>query len=107
VQNLYAPVIVMDNIEVKVTEVEERAKSNSRRIDKLEDRADRSDKLYEAIATIQTKQDNMEGDVSEIKADVKKLTLKPGDEYSDLKGKILWAVIAAVIGLVLGKVGIG
>lgn len=89
---------------VKLTETENRSKSNSHRLDKAEDRLDEvehrvseSEKLVNSIALIAQRQDTMEGDVKEIKADVKALAAKPGQKWEDVVKYALSAIIGALV----------
>ena len=94
------------DVEHRLTEVEERAKSNSHRLDEVEKRQDNLDKLVSTVEVLATREERMESDVVEIKADVKTLTAKPAKRWDGLVDKIIWAVAAAVIAFLLGKVGL-
>ena len=48
----------------------------------------------------------MESDVKEIKADVKSLNAKPGKRWDSIVDKVIWAVLAAVIAFILGRIGL-
>ena len=48
----------------------------------------------------------MEGDVKEIKADVKAMAEKPGKRWEAVADKVIWAVLAAVIAFLLGRIGL-
>ncbi|MGM9608237.1 MAG: hypothetical protein ACI3XJ_12105 [Oscillospiraceae bacterium] len=92
--------------ERRLTEVEQRAKSNTKRLDEVEQRQDNLDKLASSVAALAVKQEDMDGDVKEIKADVKSLAGKPGKRWESIADKAVWAVLAAVIAFVLGRVGL-
>lgn len=94
------------DVEHRLTEVEERAKSNSHRLDEVEKRQDNLDKLVSTVEVLATREERMESDVVEIKADVKTLTAKPAKRWDGLVDKVIWAVAAAVIAFLLGKVGL-
>ena len=94
------------DIEHRLTEVEERAKSNSHRIDEVEKRQDNLDKLVSTVEVLATREERMESDVVEMKADVKTLIAKPGKRWDGIVDKVIWAVLAAVIAFILGKVGL-
>lgn len=81
-----------------LTEVEQRARSNTRRIDRLEARQDDLEQLTQAVAVVQTKQEQIETDVGEIKQGVKELQAKPGKWWD----KLLTAVLTALVGFALG-----
>lgn len=97
----------MDDKDViaKLTETEQRSKSNTKRIDRIEARQDALEKLTQAVAVVQTKQEQIETDVGEIKTDVKTLMEKPAKRWDALIAAIFTAVVGFVIGL-LAKGGI-
>ena len=92
--------------EHRLTEVEQRSKSNTKRLDEVEARQNDLDKLTTSVAKLATKQEDMDGDVKEIKADVKALNAKPGKRWESIVDKAVWAVLAAVIAFLLGRVGL-
>lgn len=93
-------------IEHRLTEVEERAKSNSHRLDEVEKRQDNLDELVSTVKVLAVREENVEKDVKEIKTDVKNLSDKPAKRWDNLVDKIVWAVAAALIAFILGKMGI-
>lgn len=92
--------------ESRLTKVEERTKSNSHRLDEVERRQDDLDKLVSSVSVLAAKQEQVETDVKEMKADVKTLIGKPARRWDAMVDKILWAVLAAVIAFVLGRIGL-
>lgn len=101
---------VCSDVEVKIehrlTELEERAKSNSHRLDEVEKRQDNLDELVSTVKVLAVREENVEKDVKEIKTDVKNLSDKPAKRWDNLVDKIVWAVAAALIAFILGKIGI-
>lgn len=93
-------------IMTKLTEVEQRGKSNTHRLEKVEERQDNLDALVSTVATMANEQENIKEDVTEIKSDVKTLTGKSGKRWDELVDKIIWAVVAAAIGYFLAQFGI-
>lgn len=93
--------------EHRLTEVEDRSKSNSHRLDDLAKRQDNFDELVGTVKTLVVREENVENDVKEIKSDVKSLTQKPGKRWDSLMDKIILTIAAAVIGFILAKLGIG
>lgn len=91
---------------VKLTEVEERSKSNTHRLDKMEKRQDALDKLTESMARMDERQTSMDGDVKEIKADVKAITQKSSNRWDGVVDKALWLLIGAAIAALLAQGGI-
>lgn len=94
------------NIEHRLTEVEERSKSNTHRLDEVEKRQDNLDKLATSVSLLAEREERVESDVKEIKCDVKSLAEKPGKRYDSLVDKVVWAVLAAVIAFFLGRIGL-
>jgi predicted nucleic acid-binding Zn-ribbon protein len=92
--------------EHRLTELESLAHSNKRRIESVEKRQDDLEKLTSSITTLAANQKHMESDVKEIKADVKSLNAKPGKRWDAIVDKVIWAVLAAVIAFLLGRVGL-
>lgn len=94
------------NIEHRLTEVEERSKSNTHRLDAVEKRQNDLDKLANSVSLLAEREERVESDVKEIKCDVKTLAEKPGKRYDSLVDKVVWAVLAAVIAFFLGRIGL-
>ena len=81
----------------ELTETTARSKSNTKRLDKLEARQDNLEKLTQAVTVVQTKQEQIETDVTEIKTDVKALREKPAHWWD----KLIVALIGAAVGYAL------
>ena len=94
------------NIEHRLTEVEERVKSNTKSINELEKRQDDLDELVSTVKVLAVREENVESDVKEIKSDVKSLTNKPAKRWDDFVEKVIWLVAAAVIGFALAHIGV-
>ena len=93
------------HFEHRLTEVEERSRSNQRRIDDIEKRQDNLEELTATVQVLATKEANVEKTVTEIKSDVKELTGKPAKRWEGVVDKIIYSVIAAIAGFVLAKFG--
>ena len=91
--------------ERRLTEVEERAKSNSHRIDDVERRQDNLDELVGTVKVLAVREKQVEADVKEIKGDVKSLTSKPAERWEMLITQIITLLAAAVVGFILAKIG--
>lgn len=87
-------------------DIEHRLSCVETRVDALEGRQDNLDKLVSTVSALATREERVELDVKEIKADVKTLTEKPGKRYDGLVDKAVWAVLAAVIAFMLGRIGL-
>ena len=94
------------DIEHRLTEVEGRSRSNSHRLDELERRQDNLDDLVSTVKVLAVREENVENDVKEIKNDVKSIKDKPGQRWDSIVDKVIWAVLAAVIAFILGRIGL-
>lgn len=92
--------------ERRLTEVEERSKSNTHRIDELSERQNDLDKLVSTVAVLAEREKNIESDVQEIKVNVKSLTDKPGKKWENLTSQIISILAAAVVGYILARIGL-
>ena len=92
--------------EKRLTEVEERSKSNAHRLDEVEKRQDNLDELVSTVKVLAVREENVETDVKEIKNDVKSLTSKPGKRWDSLVDKIVITIAAAIIGFILAQIGL-
>jgi len=88
-------------LSLKLSETEQRARGNTRRIEKLERRQDDLEKLVTAVEVLAAREESVERDVKEIKADVKGMAEKPGKRWESMIDRVLYAVIGAVISLLL------
>lgn len=92
--------------EKRLTEVEARSKSNTRRLDEVEKKQSDLSELVGTVKVLATKQEGVENDVKEIKCDVKTLTSKPAKRWETLTTQIITLVVAAIVGFVLAKIGL-
>ena len=83
----------------------QRSKSNTHRIDRLEERQDSLDKLVTSVAEMATKQSIMEGDIAEIKSDVKRISSKSAARWDAIVDKVLLGVVAAIVGYIMIRLG--
>lgn len=93
--------------EKRLTEVEARSKSNAHRLDEVERRQDDLGELVGTVKALAIREENVESDVKEIKSDVKSLAGKSGQRWDSFIDKVIWAVCAAVIAYLLGRLGLG
>ena len=70
-----------EQIVKELTETTARSKSNTKRLDAMEKRQNDLEDLTRAVAVVQTKQEQIETDVGEIKTDVKALMATPGKRW--------------------------
>lgn len=91
--------------EKRLTEVESRSKSNSRRLDDVERRQDSLDELVGTVKALAIKEDAVEEDVKEIKQDVKSLTTKSSQRWDKMIEQIISLIVAAIVGYVIAQFG--
>lgn len=73
--------------------IDARCKSNTHRINELTEHQVALDRLVTSVEVLATKQETVEGDVKEIKEDVKTITGKAGKRWDSIVDKLL-AVLA-------------
>ncbi len=95
------------DFEHRLTEVEERTKSNTKRLNKMEKMQETLTELAQSVATIAQKQVDMNDDMKEMKAEVKTLAAKPGKRWDSIVEKALLTVVAGLVTFALIKLGIG
>ena len=91
----------MEDIAVKVVEIDQRSKSNTHRLDKVEERQDNLDKLVSSVSALANEQEHIKEDVTEIKADVKSLSERPGKRWDSIVGAIITGVVSFIVAWVL------
>ena len=90
-------------MEHRLTVVEDRSKSNQHRIEEIERRQDNLDDLVSTVKVLADREERVEGDVKEIKSDVKALNEKPAKKWDGLVDKIILTIAAALIGFLFSK----
>ena len=91
--------------EHRLTSIEDKVESNTKRINELEKRQDDLDELVSTVKVLAVREENVENDVKEIKSDVKSLTSKPGKRWDSLIDKIIITIAAAILGFILARLG--
>lgn len=87
-------------------ELSDLAKSNKRRIEKLEEHQEQQDKLLNTVSLIAQKQESMESSLGEIKTDIKQIKDKPGKRWDSIVEKALLCVVAGLVGYIFIKLGL-
>ena len=93
-------------IEHRLTELEDRSKSNTKRLDEMEKRQDNLDDLVGTVKVLADREERIESDVKEIKSDLKEVTSKPAKRWDNLVTQIIGILVAAVVGFLLAKIGL-
>ncbi len=103
--------------EQRLTETEARSKSNTKRIDDIDNRftkrldeiKKRQDDFGELISTVKIlaeKEARVEKDVNDIKESIDEIKEKPGKRWDSLVDKIILTVAAAIVGFFLAQFGL-
>lgn len=95
----------MDDISALLAQVDSRARSNTKRIDRIEARQDSLDRLVSSVSTLANEQEHIKSDVIEIKSDVKTLTAKPAKRWDAAIDKTIWAIVGGVAAYILAHIG--
>ena len=86
-----------EDIAVKVAEIEQRSKSNTHRLDKVEERQDNLDKLVSSVEVLATRQETVE-------TDVKALAEKPAKRWDGIVDKLIWLSVSGAVGFLAAQI---
>lgn len=86
---------------IRLTAAEQRAKSNTHRIETLEQQQKDLNKLVTAVEVLASREMGVERDVKEIKADVKSMTQKPARRWDAMVDRVLYVLIGAALSLLM------
>lgn len=92
--------------EKRLTAVEERSKSNTHRLDKLEEQTEAINNLATSVAVMTEKVSSTGDKVDVLVDDVQELKSKPAKRWEGLADKAIWAFAAAVIAYILAHLGL-
>ncbi len=102
-----------EDIAVRLAEVDARCRSNTHRLDDMDGKVDTLQRLTTAVEIMAAEQKHQSATMAEIKTDVtalgKKVDViekKPAKRWEGIVEKVLWAVCAAVIAFLLGRIGL-
>lgn len=95
-----------DGIQAKIAEIEARSKSNTYRINDLEEDNRALHQLATSVEVLATKQETIEANVSEIKDDVKSLKAIPGGKWEALVKTVLTALAGGLVAYALFRLGL-
>lgn len=93
--------------EKRLTEVESRSKSNTKRLDKLEESTEAINRLATSMEVMVVKQEEVADTVGKLDKKVTDLEAKPAKRWDSFVEKIITALAAAVVGYILAKLGLG
>lgn len=86
---------------IKLQETEDRSKSNTKRLDELEQEVKENRELTVAVKEIATEMKHLREDQTDMNNRLKKIEEKPVKEYEETKSKVKWQIIGFVLGIIL------
>lgn len=92
--------------EKRLTAVEERSKSNTKRIDKLEESTEAINRLATSMEVMAERQEQVVDSVDKLDGKVTALEQKPAKRWDGIVDKLIWAVLGALVAFVLSQIGI-
>ena len=92
--------------ERRLTETEARSKSNTKRIDEMEEKQRDIADLVSSVKVLADREVRVESDVKEIKDDVKELKGKPGKLWEGILEKAIFTIVGGIITYVLISLGL-
>ena len=98
----------MDNeqIALKLQETTDRSLRNEGRIKKLEGEHEALQQLATSVAVMAEQMKTMNTSVDKLTSKVDELEEKPAKRWDAVVDKIVWAVLAALIAFLLGRIGL-
>ena len=95
-----------EEIAIKLAQVEDRAKSNTHRLEKLEEGHETLCELASTMRVMAEKQNHMADTVDKLDGKVEALESKPGKRWDGVVEKALLVVVGAIVAWLLGQLGI-
>ena len=89
-----------------LVECDQRSKSNTKRIDKLEANYEALNKLTTSVEVLATKVDTMNENLNEVRDKVDEQTAKPGKRWEAIVEKVIFLVVGAVVAFLFAKIGL-
>lgn len=96
----------IEDVAIKLQETTDRSLRNEGRIKKLEEESGVLHKLTTSVAVIAEQLKTMNSSVTTLKQDVEEMKEKPAKRWDSVVDKIIWAVVAALIGFLLAQIGL-
>ncbi len=89
-----------------LTECDQRSKSNTHRLDKLEAATEALNKLAVSVEVMGTNLKNMDATLQKLDKRVEEQEAKPGKRWEDLLKTVIGIVVGALLALAFSKIGI-
>lgn len=91
----------------RLSAVEQRSKSNSHRLDALEKHTEAVNTLATSVAVMAERVETTGDKVDSLCTDVQELKAEPGKRWKLVVEKVIYAAVAAVMGFILARLGLG
>lgn len=105
--------MTQEELVLKMAAIEERGKSNTHRLDEVEERLDDMHRLVVSMEVMAVEQKHiaenitrMQGTVETLSNKIETIEQKPAKKWEGLVEKVVWALVAAAITFILAKVGL-
>ena len=102
-----------EEMAVKITEVDQRSKSNTHRVAKLEEQTEAIQKIASSVEILAREQhhqteamDRIEKNVTKLDGKVEALENKPAKRWDDFAAKLLWLIVGGVVAFAFSQIGI-
>ena len=92
--------------EKRLTDVENRAKSNTKRLDKHEKMIEAINKLATSVEVMATKQQTMADTLDGLAGKVETIEDKPAKRWEAISEKIIIIIVSAIVGAALAHFGL-
>lgn len=89
-----------------LVECEQRSKSNTKRIDRLEENYDVLNKLTTSVEVMANNMDTMSKSLDQVNARLTEQESKPGKRWEAVVEKIIFLVIGAVVAYIFARIGL-
>lgn len=93
--------------EKRLTAVEERSKSNTKRLDKLEESTEAINRIATSVERLAEKQESVAESVEKLDGKVEALEQKPAKRWDGLWDKAIGAIVGGLVAFLLFKLGLG
>ena len=90
----------------RLSAVEQRSKSNAHRLDALERHTEAVNTLATSVAVMAEKVEVTGEKVDGLCTDVQELKAEPGKRWKGVVEKVIYIVVAAVVGFILARLGL-
>lgn len=99
----------MEDTEIaeRISAIEQRSKSNSHRLDTLEKHTEALNTLTTSVAVMAERVKTTGDKVDGLCTDVQELKSEPGKRWKAVAERVIYIVVAAVVGFILARLGLG